>query len=258
MTKKTFQKKIYDYYKEHKRVLPWRTTYDPYKIIVSEIMLQQTQSARVVEKYKLFLKKFPTVRALHNASTIDVLRQWQGLGYNRRALMLKKMAGEVVSIHKGRFPQTYEDLIALPGVGPYTARAVMAFAYNKPGAMIETNIRAVFIHFFFSGSKKVTDKELMPLIEEYMDIRSPREWYNALMDYGAFLKETLPNPSRKSAHHTKQSLFKGSDRQIRGAIIKAYTENPAITKRTILKTLPYTKEAIEIQYEKLKYEKFFV
>ena len=264
MTPRAFQKKIYKQYYAEKRSFPWRSTKDPYKILVSEVMLQQTQAPRVVEKYKLFLQKFPTVKALSNADTHSVLLVWQGLGYNRRALLLKKTAEVIVATHNGVFPKTYETLLELPGVGPYTASAIMVFAYNTPQTMIETNIRTVFIHFFFSlvgsvkNKQKVPDALLLPLIEKYQDVANPREWYNALMDYGVFLKKAFPNPSRQSLHYAAQSSFKGSTRQIRGAIIKAYTENPKITKRTILKNLPYTKDVIEIQYEKLKQEKFFV
>lgn len=257
MTISTFQKKIYEYYKKHKRSLPWRQTRNPYHILVSEMMLQQTQAKRVIPKYSSFLKQFPDVQTLARASIHDVLLLWQGLGYNRRALSLKKAAEVIVSVHDGVFPKTYQALLELPGVGSYTASALMSFAYDKPSLMIETNIRTVFIHFFFSDIQNVTDADILPLIEKYADVRHPREWYNALMDYGAMLKESLPNPSRRSKHHAKQSNFKGSVRQVRGAIIKAYTENKNHTKRTILRTLPYTKEVVESQYKKLVEEGFF-
>lgn len=149
MTSHQFQKKIYDYYKKEKRLLPWRTTTNPYKILVSELMLQQTQSVRVVEKYKQFIKTFPSAVSLSNASTKEVVSLWQGLGYNRRALYLYRTAQIVTNELKGKFPHTVEDLQKLPGVGPYTAAAIMAFSYNQPTVVIETNIRAVFIHFFF-------------------------------------------------------------------------------------------------------------
>jgi A/G-specific adenine glycosylase len=258
MTKRAFQKKIYDYYRHEKRILPWRKTKDPYRILVSEVMLQQTTSNRVIPKYTEFLIKFSDVAALFKAPVKDVLTVWQGLGYNRRALLLKKTAEAIVKDNKGKFPKTYDELVKLPGIGPYTANAIMAFAYNVPVVMIETNIRTVFIHLLFPDSKKVTDKVLMTYIERYNDIDNPREWYNALMDYGAMLKKSIPNPSRKSSHYTKQSTFEGSDRQVRGAIIKAYIQNNKLTKRTLFKLLPYTNEAIESQYKKLEEEGFFV
>lgn len=251
-----FHKKIYTHFENEKRSLPWRSTRDPYKILVSEVMLQQTQASRVIPKYTAFIKKFPTVAHLAKAQTRDVLLYWQGLGYNRRALALKRAAEVIVRTKKG-FPKAYEELLSLPGVGPYTANAIMTFAYNKPTIMIETNIRAVFIHFFFSEAKKIPDSALLPLIEKYADNSEPRKWYNALMDYGAMLKHTRVNPSRASAHHAIQSKFQGSNRQVRGAIIKLYAENPKRTKRTIVKLLPYTKEVIEDQYKKLKNEGFF-
>jgi A/G-specific adenine glycosylase len=220
-------------------------------------MLQQTQSSRVIPKYKAFLEAFPNARALAESSVRDVLSLWQGLGYNRRALLLKRTAEAIVTKYKGRFPKTQDELVALPGIGPYTASALMAFAYNTPTVMIETNIRAVFIHFFFPKSKKVPDAKLLPLIEKYMDREKPREWYNALMDYGSMLKATVPNPSRKSKHHTKQSKFNGSMRQIRGAIIRLYTENPKMTQTRLVASLPYKPEVIKIQYKKLKDEGFF-
>ncbi len=257
MTNAQFQKIIYDYYKKNKRALPWRKTHNPYYILVSEMMLQQTQSSRVIPKYAAFLKKFPTVKVLAKSDIKNVLRLWQGLGYNRRALMLNRIAIKIVKEYESTFPCTYEELRTLPGVGPYTASAIMTFAYNKPCTMIETNIRAVFIHFFFQTSQKVPDKKLIPLIEKYGDHRHPRIWYNALMDYGAMLKDTNVNPSRRSTHHVTQSTFKGSVRQVRGAIIRVYVENYSITKATLLRTLPYDKEVIKAQYQKLKTEGFF-
>ena len=258
MTISSFQKKIYTYYREHKRTLPWRKTTNPYRILVSEVMLQQTQSSRVIPKYKAFLEAFPNAQALAEAPVRDVLSLWQGLGYNRRALLLKRTAEAITTKHKGRFPKTQDELVALPGIGPYTASALIAFAYNTPTVMIETNIRAGFIHFFFPESKKVPDAKLLPLIEKYMDRENPREWYNALMDYGAMLKSKMPNPSRKSAHHVKQSRFEGSLRQVRGAIIRLYTENPKMSQSRLVASLPYKPEVIKIQYKKLKEEGFFL
>ncbi len=258
ITASAFQKKIYSHYKSAKRVLPWRRTHDPYKILISEIMLQQTQASRVIPKYTEFLKRFPTIGDLSKGNTADVLSVWQGLGYNRRALMLARLAKVVAGEYKGVFPKTYEALLELPGIGPYTAGAIMAFGYNKPQVIIETNIRTVFIYFFFPTQKKVSDKEIIPLIEKYNDTTNPREWYNALMDYGAMLKQTEVNPSRASAHHIKQSAFKGSNRQVRGAIIKLYTESPKISLSILVKKLPYSKEVIKTQYQRLKKEGFFV
>lgn len=217
---KDFQKKVYDYYHANKRDFPWRKGITPYKIVVSEIMLQQTQAPRVVEKFKLFIKTFPNFESLAKASFKDILTVWQGLGYNRRALGLKKLAEIVVIEHRGKLPKTPDELVGLPWIGPHTAGSIAAYAYNYPSIFIETNIRSVCIHEFFGDKIEVTDKELLPYIEVVLDKEKPREWYNALMDYGTWLKETNKNPSRRSKHYTKQSTFKGSIRKLRGMILR--------------------------------------
>lgn len=226
METKKFKNIIWAYYKENKRDLPWRKTKDPYKILVSEIMLQQTQAGRVVEKYKSFLKKFPNTAVLSQASVSEVLMEWQGLGYNRRALFLKKCAETVERDFKGKFPKDFKLLCGLPGIGPATAGDLLAFAWNIPVPLIETNIRSVFIHFFFKNKDEVYDKEIMPLIEKTLDKANPREWYWALFDYGAFLKKTN-NPSTKSVHHVKQSKFEGSNRQKRAKKLRELLKNGA-------------------------------
>ena len=209
------------YYKEHGRhTLPWRKTRDPYRILVSEIMLQQTQVDRVVPKYEAFLNRFPTVNALASSSLGDVLRMWQGLGYNRRAKMLHACAQEVVEVYGGIFPKTHPELVSLPGIGPYTASAVMAFAFGTATPLIETNVRSVYLHHYHTDDYEVSDSELMQHIERTMPQEDIDQWYWALMDYGSYIKRTYRNPNTRSKHHTVQSTFKGSDRQIRGAIIR--------------------------------------
>lgn len=237
-----FKKTIWDYYKSRKRELPWRHVDDPYKILVSEVMLQQTQVVRVYKKYESFLFKFPTIQALAKAPLKEVLKEWQGLGYNRRALHLKKAAEEIVSKHRGIFPKDRESLMALPGIGQSTAGALLAFAWNKPAVFIETNIRSVFIHFFFKKSTQIADKKLLPLIEKaVMDEKNSREWYYALMDYGVMLK-TIENPSRKSKHHVKQSAFKGSRRQKRSWILRHLLTTGTGTPKNTAKILKLTDE----------------
>ena len=254
MTPATFKKTIWKYYKENKREFPWRNTHDPYNILVSEIMLQQTQAPRVVPKYLSFLKKFPNVTALANAQLSDVLAEWQGLGYNRRALYLKKCAEVVVKDWKGKFPKDFKQLCSLPGIGPATAGDMMAFAWNMPAVVIETNIRSVFIRFFFEGQEKVHDKDIVPLIEKTLDLENPREWYWALFDYGAYLKQHA-NPSRKSAHHVKQSKFSGSHREKRANILRIVLEKPR-TVAEIAKISEYSEDVVIAIANALKQDGF--
>lgn len=245
ITTNQFKSIIWDHYNAKKRDFAWRTTSDPYHILVSEIMLQQTQTHRVVPKYAAFIEKFPTVIDLANAPLADLLFMWQGLGYNRRAKSLHAACKAIVHTHNGIFPNTPEELIKLPGVGPYTSGAVCTFAFNKPHVFIETNIRAVFIYFFFQHKSQIHDKELYPLIQETVDTKNPREWYYALMDYGVLLKKKLPNPARKSAHHAVQSKFEGSDRQIRGAVIRLLTETVALSYENIILSIGKEEERIK-------------
>ncbi len=215
-----FQDKIYTYYRQHARSFIWRKTKNPYHILVSEFMLQQTQTERVMGKYEEFLARFPGFSALAGSDLQSVLQAWQGLGYNRRAISLKKTAVWVMERHGGKLPRDLDKLMGLPGIGRSTAGAILAFAHNVPVAFIETNIRRVFIHFFFHDRNNVKDNEILPFVEQTMDRDNPRDWYYALMDYGAMLKAKLPNPNRKSAHYTRQAPFEGSNRQIRGKILK--------------------------------------
>jgi A/G-specific adenine glycosylase len=224
-----FREIIYSHYKKNKRELPYRSTNNPYHILVSEIMLQQTQVERVNEKYMLFIETFPDFKSLADAPVSDLLRVWQGLGYNRRALALQKTAQIITKNFDGNLPDSVEELVKLPGIGPYTAAAICAFAFNKPTTVIETNIRTVFIHFFFRNRNNVKDSDVLPLITKTLDKKDPREWYYALMDYGVMLKKELPNPSRRSSHYFKQSKFSGSNRQLRGKILKTLVAKESIS-----------------------------
>lgn len=217
MQTKTFQKKIWNFYKAGKRTFPWRETTDFYKILVSEVMLQQTQTHRVVPKYHAFLDKFPTIQKLAKGSNEDVLRMWSGLGYNRRALYLKRTAEIIIQSSDKLTP---EFLVTLPGIGPNTAGSIFVFSTNKPHVFIETNIRRVFIQEFFKDQDNISDKSILEFIEQTLDVKQPRDWYYALMDYGAYLAKHQTNPNRKSKHYTKQSRFEGSLRQARGKILK--------------------------------------
>jgi A/G-specific adenine glycosylase len=230
--KAQFQSTVWQFYEAHGRhVLPWRLTsadgtFDPYKILVSEVMLQQTQVPRVVPKYLEFLNQFPTVDALAVTPLRAVLKVWNGLGYNRRAKFLLGAAQAIKRDHNGVFPTELKQLISLPGVGINTAGAILAYAYNQPVVFIETNIRTVFIHHFFSDATAVEDKAIAALVAETVDARNPREWYWALMDYGSSLKDSVGNKSQASKSYTKQSRFAGSNRQLRGAIIRALLKRP--------------------------------
>ena len=206
--------------------MPWRDNTDPYWILVSELMLQQTQVSRVIPKFSEFIATFPNVASLAKASFEDVLRAWSGLGYNRRAKFLHQTAQKIMSDYDGTIPQNITELVKLPGIGPNTAGAICVYAYNQPVAFIETNIRSVYLHHFFADRTDVDDREILPLIKQSLPHDNPREWYWALMDYGAHLKATRPNPSRASRHHVKQSKFEGSDRQLRGKILKLLLQRP--------------------------------
>ncbi len=229
-----FQHFIWNFYKEQGRTFAWRNVENPYAVLVSEIMLQQTQTYRVEPKYEQFMVAMPTLEDLAHASLRDVLGLWQGLGYNRRGKALHETAQKIYHEHAGRVPDDPDVLVTLPGIGPSTAASICAFAYNKPTIFIETNIRAVFIHTFFKEQQLVTDKQLLPLVVQTVDMHNSREWYYALMDYGVHLKKMHTNPSRASAHHTRQSRFEGSDRQIRGLILKYLTEHAHLTEDEII------------------------
>lgn len=223
-----FRNTVLAYYvREGRHTLPWRKTHDPYKILVSEIMLQQTQVDRVIPFFARWMKKFPTVKKLALSPLSDVLKEWSGLGYNRRAKLLRECAKAIQDQYGGIVPTEREALVALPGIGPYTAGAIRAFAFDEKEVFIETNIRAALIHHFFPKSKKVDDKKLLPLLAECIThVPSAREWYSALMDYGSHLKKTNANPSRRSRHHTRQARFEGSLRQFRGIIVRRLLKGP--------------------------------
>lgn len=228
-----FRRKVLMHYRKRGRhELTWRHAKDPYKIFVSEVMLQQTQVPRVIGKYEEFLHEFPTIRKLAAAPLLKVLRIWSGLGYNRRARFLHEAAKIIRDEYDGEVPREHKKLMALPGIGAYTASAIRTFAFNELDVFIETNIRAAFIHHFFSDSlfshgrrnirtKYVTDAEILPIAKRAMDGQEPREWHWALMDYGTHLKKVHSNPTRRSAHYIRQTAFRGSMREARGAIIRA-------------------------------------
>jgi A/G-specific adenine glycosylase len=240
-----FQKFALGYFKKHGRDFPWRETKDPYKVLVSEVMLQQTQTERVVVKYAEFLKAFPTWKALSEATPADVVKVWMGLGYYRRAFNLHKAAQCVVQEHGGVPPQTAEGLRNLPGVGPYTAAAVAAFAFGEPAPMIETNIRSVYLYTFYPQVCAVSDKQILQKVEETLYKRDPRSWFYALMDLGVELKKHTKGINQRSKHHVKQSKFNGSLRQVRAAVLRAIAEGESLRRADIARKLSYDTEKIE-------------
>jgi A/G-specific adenine glycosylase len=217
-------------------------------------MLQQTQTGRVSEKFLNFVEKFPSFLALSNASLEDVLKEWQGLGYNRRAIALKKIAGIVINDYHGKLPESIEILKSFPQIGHNTASSIVTFAFNKPTIFIETNIRRVYIYFFFHNKSNINDKEIIPIIEKTIDKSNSREWYYALMDYGVMLKKSYPNLHKRSVHYRKQTPFKNSNRQIRGRLLKLLIRVKVLQRSEIEKkfknTLPDRLSKILIQLEK--------
>lgn len=217
---------IWQHYADHARDMPWRSNPEPYWVLVSEVMLQQTQVSRVTPKFEQFITRFPNIEQLAEASLSNVLSQWSGLGYNRRAKFLQLAAQQIVATHNRAVPDNQAALEALPGIGPNTAGAILAYAYNQPVVFIETNIRSVYLHHFFNGQIDVDDRDVRRLVAATLDHANPREWYWALMDYGSWLKQQTPNPSRASRHHSKQDQFEGSVRQLRSKILQKLLEGP--------------------------------
>jgi A/G-specific adenine glycosylase len=234
-----FKNIVMEYYGEYARHdLPWRTQQSPYYVTVSEIMLQQTQVDRVIPFFKNWMKQFPNWKRLAHAPQSEVLRAWKGLGYNSRALRLQKLARLITETYKGRLPNNYESLLRLPGIGPYTAGAIRAFAFNQYTPLIETNIRRIFIHHFFADESDVSDAEIFEIMHDMGEIENPRIWYAALMDYGSTLPKIIRhNPNTQSKHYTKQSKFEGSDRQIRGKVLDILLETKKISKEKIFQKI---------------------
>jgi A/G-specific adenine glycosylase len=220
MSEQEFQDLIWAQGRQLFRAMPWREDTRPYYVLVSELMLQQTQVDRVIPKFAAFIDRFPDEMTLAKASLADVLTMWSGLGYNRRAKFLHASAKKIIDDFEGTFPATTKDVLSLPGVGPGTAGAIMTYAFNQPTVFIETNVRTVYFHHFFADGGKVSDAELLPIIERTIDREHPREFYWALMDYGTWLKKNGAGRISQSRHYKKQSPLKGSVRELRGMLIK--------------------------------------
>lgn len=250
---KEFQSVIWDFYKANRRDFPWRNTTNPYEIMLSEIMLQQTQTNRVVAKYFLFLEHYQTIEDFAKAPFSEILIHWSGLGYNRRAKFLYEAIKQLSGMKS--FPKTAEELEKLPGIGPYTSKAIATFAFDQRHAFLETNIRTVFIHFFFADQDKVSDKQLLEKVEQTLPSSDFRNWYYALMDYGNYLKSQKISHFEKQKHYTKQSKFKGSKRFVRGYILKQLTKQTQLSINEII--IPgYENDTINNVIESLQKEGF--
>ncbi len=242
-----FQKIIEERGSELFRSMPWRLDTSPYYILVSEMMLQQTQVDRVVPKFREFVRVYPDVESLAKAPLDDVLRLWSGLGYNRRAKYLHDSAVMIVDHFKGVFPSSKEVLLQLPGVGVNTAGAILVYAFNHPVVFIETNVRTVYFHHFFHDEGEVSDQQLKELVSATVDKSNPRLFYWAVMDYGAWLKRTGKGNIAKSAHYRKQAPLRGSVREVRGMILKKLGEKSRTEEqlREIFKDDPRVAPALQ-------------
>lgn len=253
-----FQAFIFDYAQKESRSFPWRETKDPYRILLSELMLQQTQTIRVLPKYEDFLNTWPDFSSLAGAGTSEIIIKWRGLGYNRRALALHEIAKRTE--HYGwTLPPDYSKLLTFPMIGPATAAAICAFSYELPAVYLETNIRRVLLHQFFPEEENVSDKRLRPILEALVQNVNAKAWYYALMDYGVYLAKNLPNPNRRSAHYTKQSRFADSNRQIRGLLLLLFAELGTLTEEKAIEQLPkFETERVRSCFHALAHEGFIV
>lgn len=232
--------------------LPWRKSHHPYSVLVSELMLQQTQVDRVVPKYEAFKRRFPTVTALAKAPLSSVLKEWQGLGYNRRAKFLHEAAKAILARHAGKIPRDRKNLEALPGIGHYTAGAIRAFAFDESDDFLETNIRTVLTHHFFTKRREVSDQELLTILPRVRGRTSPRVFYSAMMDYGAFLKKKGIRINHKKKGYRKQKPFKGSLREVRGAVLRALVQGKSVSE------LEYPQEKIHHAVTQLVGERMII
>jgi len=226
-----FQEKIMKWWNENARNLPWRCDSSPYNVLVSEVMLQQTQVNRVVPKYLEFLRQFPNIEDLASSDMKQLLQVWSGLGYNRRAVWLKDAARQLVD--RGEFPKTVEELSELKGIGPYTSRSILIFAFNKDLAAVDTNIRRVLIASGFAD-EEMSSSQLQSVADDLLLKGRSRDWHNALMDYGSLV---LTSSSTSISPQSKQTRFKGSTRQLRGAIIRILTNSETLSLNELISHL---------------------
>jgi len=255
-----FTRTVWSFYRrEGRHDLAWRKNTDPYSITLSEIMLQQTQVARVEDYFDAWKKKFPDWKTLSEVRLSDVLLQWQGLGYNRRGKYLHDIAQEVMGRYSGKFPEKGSDLRSLPGVGEYTQAAIEAFSFNRRSVLIETNIRTAIIFHFFKDKESVTEQEIRCVLQACYKVgtkayKNPREWNWALMDYGSDLKKRVGNLNKRSKTYTKQSRFEGSRRQLRSGMLRYILQKGDVTTNEIVRASE-GKSAKEINRLLLELEK---
>jgi A/G-specific adenine glycosylase len=248
MTNQEFTKRVWSYYNSHKRDLLWRHInslgeINPYHVLVSEVMLQQTQVSRVMPKFEQWINKFPDFNRLAGTNLGNVLKEWDGLGYNRRAKYLHESAKAIV-LGGGEIPRTVDELQKLPGIGPNTAAAILVYSFNEPHIFIETNIRTVYIYHYFKNEVKISDIRIKEKLEQTLDTKNPREWYWALMDYGTFLKKDVGNVAIQSNKYVSQSVFKGSKRELRAKVIKLLLVRAQTKKQIISKLNDYRIENV--------------
>jgi A/G-specific adenine glycosylase len=248
-----FQKKVFSFYQKNKRDLPWRKTTDPYKILLSELMLQQTQVNRVILYYEKWITRWPDIHALASASLAEVLQAWMGLGYNTRAINLHKAARKIVTEFDNDVLEAMKQYKEIPGVGRYTSQAVQIFSTNADIVTIDTNIRRIFIKEFHLP-EKVSDKELWRLAEKCLPKGRSREWHNALMDYGAL---HLTSQKTGIKPKTQQSRFEGSDRQIRARILRCLL-NDTMSLSELKKTFRIEQKRLRRILDKMVTEKIIV
>lgn len=246
-----FQQSVLTKGKDLYREMPWRSDTNPYNILLSEIMLQQTQVPRVLQKFVEFKTAFPTIESLANADFQEVLSHWSGLGYNRRARFLHQTAQKIVL--NGAFPTDIDFLKSCPGIGDNTAASILVYAFNQPLVFLETNVRTVLIYTFLQDvSEKIDESVLKSLAEQTLYIPNPRQWYWALMDYGTMLKKTEGNFNRYSKMHTTQSKFEGSFRQKRAAVLRCLLKNGPLTVEEIAQVQNYDMNLVQQIVEALK------
>lgn len=253
----SFVQFILGFYKQYGRTFAWRQTSDAYRILLSEVMLQQTQTTRVQPKYTLFLSIWPDFEALAKTSLDELLFHWKGLGYNRRALNLLKSA-RATEAWNWTIPNDRTIIASLPGVGKATTAALLSFCYNERAIYLETNIRRVLLHCFYPESMGIADKELELLLAKLCDeVDDYKTWYYALMDYGVLLKTLVPNANVRSAHYSKQGKFENSNRQIRGQLIHLLSDTGPKQAEVILQLLSrFEEERVMDCLDQLKAEGF--